>query len=284
MYDAKHQMGDWSIEKLPAKALARAEGDPPTSDRAVDETYDALGAFHRFFQEVYGRDSWDGKGGRLEAVVHYGRDYENVFWDGRRVVLGDGGEFFRSFHQIDVVAKELGMGFVQAESELRYQGQSGALFQSLGLVFASMVKQHHLGQTADKASWLIGEGAFVKGGALASLEKPGTAYDDPLLGKDPQVGHMSEYRKTDNDNGGVHMNCGIPNRAFVLLAKALGGHAWERAGRIWYETVCSGKLGPNTTFRQSARRTSAVAKTRFAADPDVAGAVYDAWSQVGIGV
>jgi Zn-dependent metalloprotease len=275
-------MGDWSREKLPARAIARAEGDPPTGDRAVDEAYDALGTFHRFFKDVFGRDSWDGKGGALEAVVHYGRDFDNCFWDGRRVVLGDGdGRIFRPFHRLDMVAKECSAGLVQSESKMRYQGQAGALIESLGFAFASLVKQYSLNQTAAGADWLIGDGLLVKGKALVSLEEPGTAFDDSLLGKDTQVGHMSKYVRTQWDNGGVHINCGIPNRAFALAAKALRGRSWERAGRIWYEALLGKDLGSGT-FLQFARRTAAVAKARFADMPAVAAAVRKAWSQVGI--
>ena len=57
----------------------------------------------------------------------------------------------------------------------------------------------------------------IKGVALRSMKAPGTAYDDPLIGKDPQPDHMNKYVKTTNDNGGVHTNSGIPNKAFWLM-------------------------------------------------------------------
>lgn len=165
------------------------------------------------------------------------------------------------------------MGLVQAETNLRYQGQPWALLQSLGYVFASMVKQYHLGQTAADANWLIGEGLFDKGQALASLEQPGTAYDNPLLGRDSQVGHMSQFLETEVDNGGVHINCGIPNRAFVIVAKLIEGYSWERAGRVWYEAVCRERLGPDTNFHEFARKTLAVSKVRFGGERRVTDAV-----------
>src|SRR5205823_8732745 len=181
--------------------LARGEGQPPTGDAAVDQTYDALGAFFTFFNDVFKRNSWNGKGAPLEAVVHFGREYENAFWDGRRVILGDGGKIFKSFHRLDIVAKEYGMALVQSETNLVYQDQSGALLQSLGLVFASMVKQYALNQTAAEADWLIGDGIIDGGRALMSLEQPGTAYKNNVLGGDPQVDHMSKYTKLEVDNG-----------------------------------------------------------------------------------
>jgi Zn-dependent metalloprotease len=286
IYDAKHAQGDWSTGSPPARSLVRAESDPPVGDATVDQTYDALGAFHHFFREVFGRDSWDGKGGTLEAVVHFGRKFENGFWDGRRVVLGDGGGFFGigPTHRLDLIAKEFAMGMALKETGLRYQGESGALVQSLGCVFAIMVKQHHLGETAARSKWLIGDGLLKKGRALYDLAHPGTAYDTRELGKDPQIAHYSEFVKAKDDNGGVHTNCGIPNRAFVLAAKALGGHSWERAGQVWYDTVCGGHLSPTTTFRKFAQRTLEKARTRFAKEKNVARAIKEAWGKVGISV
>jgi len=282
VFNANYEQGDWSIAKLPAKALARGEGSTPTGDPAIDDTYDALGKFYDFFHQIFQRDSWDGKGAPLEAVVHFGRNFENAFWDGRRVVLGDGGTVMKTFCRLDIIAKECSMGLLQSETKLRYEGQSGALFQSLALVFASMVKQHVLKQTVMGANWLVGDGLIVDGKALMSLEQPGTAYNNAVLGQDSQVGHMSKYRKVAFDNGGIHINCGIPNRAFVLAAKELGGHSWEVAGRIWYAVVCGGKLGTHTTFERFAARTVTEAKTSF--NTSVARTIRSAWSKVGVHV
>ena len=118
-------------------------------------------------------------------------------------------------------------------------------------MFGALTEQHQLGQTADEASWLIGEGIFtdaVQGEALRSLTAPGTAYDDDVLGRDPQPAHMDDYVVTSDDNGGVHINSGIPNHAFYLAARQLGGHAWERAGLIWYRTLTSGTVSPTADF------------------------------------
>lgn len=104
--------------------------------------------------------------------------------------------------------------------------------ESFSDIFGSLVKQQVLGQTAEEADWLIGEGIFtskVKGSALRSLKAPGTAYDDPVLGKDSQPSDMSRFVQTNDDNGGVHTNSGIPNHAFYLAAVAIGGNAWEGA-------------------------------------------------------
>ena len=128
-----------------------------------------------------------------------------------------------------------------------------------------MVKQYVLKQDADKADWLIGAGLFkknVKGAVLRSMKEPGSAYDDPVIGKDPQPGHMKDYVETTSDNGGVHINSGIPNRAFYLTAIELGGKAWEKAGMIWYVTLRD-RLRENSTFQDAARLTYSVAGSLF---------------------
>ncbi|MFD8784112.1 M4 family metallopeptidase [Kitasatospora sp. NPDC059599] len=114
--------------------------------------------------------------------------------------------------------------------QLGYFHQSGALSESVCDVFASLVKQYSLGQSADQADWLLGAGMLapsLKAKALRSLAAPGTAYDDPRLGKDRQKADMERYfdLSLNQDNGGVHINSGIPNRAFHLAATAIGGNA-----------------------------------------------------------
>ena len=148
-------------------------------------------------------------------------------------------------------------------------------------VFGSMVKQRLAEQTAAQADWLIGEGLLatgINGVALRSMKAPGTAYDDAKLGgKDPQPATMADYVDTDDDDGGVHINSGIPNRAFYLAATAFGGSSWEQAGKIWYATLADPALKSTATFAQFATRTSAQAKALFGAD--VQKTVKAAWKE-----
>ena len=198
--------------------MVRKEGEPATGDPAADEAYDGLGHTHRLYAEAFGRNSIDGNGLHLEATVHYGRLYDNAFWDGRQMVFGDGdGQVFQRFTKsLSVIGHELAHGVTQYSAGLVYRNQAGALNESMSDVFGALVEQHVRRQSAAEASWLIGEGLFtdqVQGTALRSLKAPGTAYDDDVLGKDPQPDSMDGYVHTSADNGGVHINSGIPNRA-----------------------------------------------------------------------
>ncbi|MFJ6214647.1 M4 family metallopeptidase [Streptomyces sp. NPDC092296] len=272
-------------ETLPG-VVVRREGGAAVADGSVNRAYDALGATFTFYREAYGRRSIDDAGLPLDASVHYGRDYDNAFWNGQRMVFGDGdGQVFNDFTvSVDVIGHELTHGVTQHTANLDYQGQSGALNESVSDVFGSLVKQYALQQTADQADWLIGAGLLasgVHGVALRSLREPGTAYDDDVLGKDPQPATMDGYLRTSRDNGGVHINSGIPNHAFYLTATALGGHAWEKAGRIWYDALTSGTLRPNADFAAFAAATLAAARSRFG-DGKEADAVAKGWTQVGV--
>ncbi len=259
--------------------LVRSPGDPASGDLAVDEAADGVAASLAMFDEVYGRDSYDDAGATAIATVHYQRNYANAFWNGEQLVFGDGdGKTFDRFTKpVDVLGHEFTHAVTERTAGLVYEGQSGALNESVSDVFASCLKQRLLGQDAVAGDWLIGQGLFLPGvqaRALRDMAHPGTAYDDPVLGKDPQPDHMDGYVDTTDDNGGVHINSGIPNRAFHLAAVAVGGSAAEGAGRIWYAALTSG-LPSRADFATFAAATVAAAGGH-------ADQVEEAWSTVGV--
>jgi Zn-dependent metalloprotease len=274
--------------------LVRNEGDAPVSDVAVNEAYDGSGDTFDLYDNIYGRNSIDGNGLKLISTVHYSKNYDNAFWDGEQMVYGDGDEnlpvsqrlFNRFTICLDVIGHELTHGVTQYEANLTYSNQSGALNEAVSDIFGSLVKQYKLGQTADQADWIIGEGLFtsnVNGVGIRSMKAPGTAYDDPVLGKDPQPANMKDYVNTSQDNGGVHINSGIVNHAFYLMAVEIGGYAWEKAGQIWYKTLTE-KLKNDSNFQDAADLTFAVAGELFGTDSAEQTAVKNGWSQVGITV
>lgn len=273
-------------EELPG-TRARDADDPATGDAAVDEAHEHSGVAWDLFADVFDRRSVDGQGTPLTVTVHYSRDYDNAFWDGTQLVFGDGdGVLFDRFTKpLDVTVHEFTHGVTQFTAGLTYQGQSGALNESVSDVFAAIAKQRALGQGVDEADWLIGVGLFlpdVKATALRSMLEPGTAYDDPRLGRDPQVGSMDAYVDTAEDSGGVHINSGIPNRAFALAAKGIGGNSWERPGQVWYAALTDGGVTPSTDFAGFAQATVDAATRLFGEDPSVAEQVTQAWQQVGL--
>jgi Zn-dependent metalloprotease len=268
---------------------ARGEGEPAAEDAAVNQAYDGAGATFDFYQSVFDRNSVDGQGLELVSSVHFEASYDNAFWDGGQMVYGDGDDqmFKRGgFTEcLDVMAHELTHGVTQFTAGLRYRVQSGALNESFSDIFGSLVKQRSLGQTADQADWLIGEGIMgpqLPGPALRSLKAPGTAFQF-----DNQPAHMDHYIQLPDDgdphhdHGGVHINSGIPNHAFFLAAIALGGNAWEKAGTIWYTTLTT-RLNENSDFQAAADATVDVSGKLYGAGGTEEQAIRAAWEQVGI--
>jgi hypothetical protein len=262
--------------------VVRSAGDPASGDTTVDEASAGTTAVLAMYADVFARSSYDGAGSQVVVTVHYEQNYDNAFWDGTQLVFGDGdGKVFGSFTEpVDVLGHEFTHAVTQFSAALTYQGQSGALNESISDCFGMCLKQRLLGQTADQADWLVGEGIFLPGiqaRALRDMAHPGTAYDDPTLGQDPQVGDMSDFVDTTDDNGGVHTNSGIPNRAFHLAATAIGGATWEGAGQIWYAALTGGQVGADTDFAGFAAATVAAAG-------DHAAVVRTAWETVGVDV
>jgi Zn-dependent metalloprotease len=228
----------------------------------------------------------------LISTVHYDNQYDNAFWNGDQMVYGDGDDtlFDRFTKCLDVIGHELTHGVTQYTTNLAYHNQSGALNESISDVFGSMIKQKALNQSVDAADWLIGAGLFIpKDGvnrtALRSMAAPGTAYDDPSsIGSDPQPGHMDDYKSLPDtpqgDFGGVHINSGIPNKAFYEAAMAFGGNAWDFAGKVWYMAITNGSVSSTATFADFRDATVAAAATLFGSSGEQN--LVQAWNKVGL--
>jgi len=282
VYDADHG-GDNSLPGI----RKRGEGDAPSDDEAVNQAYDGAGATYDFYKAVMGRDSIDGNDMELISTVHFGVDFDNAFWQGSQMVYGDGSGSFLAkgslTTDVAVIAHELTHGITQFTAGLIYSKQSGALNESFSDVFGSLVKQHVKKQAADEADWLIGEGILgssLHGKALRSMKEPGTAFEF-----DDQPAHMDGYKNLPDDNnprndrGGVHINSGIPNKAFYLVATNLGGNAWDKAGPIWYNALTT-KLKESAQFTDAAEATIAAAAELY--DQATETAVREAWQEVGV--
>jgi Zn-dependent metalloprotease len=232
VYDCQNQ---WVQQVL----LVRGEGDPATGDTDADLVYEFAGEVRKFYKTELNRDSIDNLKMNLILNVHFGSGYMNAFWDGDEMTFGDGdGTIFTSFaRSLDVTAHELAHGVTQFTANLDYYSQSGALNEHFSDAIGSAVTQAFEKQDAGQADWLIGDeimGPTLFGESLRSMKAPGTAYDNPLMGQDPQPDHMNNYYAGPADNQGVHINSGIPNRAFYLVSTDIGT---LKATRVWYHAL-----------------------------------------------
>ncbi|MCW2255306.1 Zn-dependent metalloprotease [Providencia alcalifaciens] len=291
---------DLSLDKKPPKPfephmwhedyeVIMVEGDLFTPSSAAQIVYDSIGKIRTFYKEILGINKMFGCDSQLNAIIHFKKDYANAFWNSQAIFFGDGdgvnfGEFF---HDIDVIAHELTHGFITFTADFDYSFQSGALNESVADVIGMMVKQYVADETSAQSNWLLGENIFLNktdAQALRSMANPGSAYRFSDTNYDPQVGHMSDYvdLSPKQDNGGVHINSGIPNKAFYLLATALGGYSWDIAGKIWIATMYHQDIKYNTDFNKFARITVQIANDKF--DSKVSELTRQSWKDVGINV
>lgn len=276
VYDAKEKTS------LPG-SKARFEGENATGNEDVDKAYDYTGQVRSFYKDLFKRDSIDNNGMKYTSTVNYGKSYENAFWNGKQMTYGKPGPDspFKTFILLDVCGHEITHGITEKEAATRYYGQSGALNESYSDVFGELIEQRANNTLAKDANWVVGNGIWkdhINGRGLRDMLNPGSAYDDPKVGKDPQPGHMKDYKKMSGDNGGVHYNSGIPNRAFALFAIESGGFAFEKPGQIWF--AARKAAGGNPSFAQFAHHTIEEAKKLGHAD--LVPALEKAWEAVGV--
>lgn len=214
--------------------LARSEGEPEVKDDVVNTVYELSGFVRSYFKEAFGLNSIDGEGMSIISNVHFGIAYNNAYWDGDEMTYGDGdGTEFKNFAgAVDVVAHELTHGVIQHLSNLEYYSQPGALNEHFADVYATLVKQRYYEQSPAEGDWLIGDEIVAEGFpgiAIRSLKAPGTANEF-----DRQPAHMKDYYTGEEDRQGVHINSGIPNRAFYLCCQEIEP---DIAGKLWFYTL-----------------------------------------------
>jgi Zn-dependent metalloprotease len=270
---------------LPGTLVLAEYEDKVIKDDAVKEAFDFSGLTYDFYREIFHRNSLDDNGMALISSVHFGRDYNNAFFNGEQMVYGDGDNriFARFTKSVEVVGHELSHCVVQHTCNLDYQDEPGALNEHFADVMGTLVAQWHKGESINQANWLIGDevmGPDVQAKAIRTFKNEKAYENDPVLGTDPQPKHMKDKYEGDEDNGGVHINSGIPNHAFYLAAMDIGGNSWEKTGTIWYKTL----LGLNrfSKFKEAAEMTYQVASALFGAGSMEAKAVQKAWNEVGI--
>ena len=237
--------------------FVRGEGDPAVAGQNANRAYDYLGQVRAYYQDVLGRNSIDNAGLNLIANVNFGVGFNNAFWDGVRMVFGNGDDvvFKDLTGDLDVPGHELTHGVTQYTAGLNYTpDQTGALNESFSDMMGSAIDAWANNRDADSHNWLIGEDIMADdlyGEALRNMAEPGTAYDDPILGRDPQPRDMSGYVP----GGDPHLNSGIPNRWFYLICEEIGIPA---GALIMYQTLQN--LWPTAVFNDAALVASAQAR------------------------
>ncbi|UOY91003.1 M4 family metallopeptidase [Ectobacillus sp. JY-23] len=274
-YDAKNRTRLPGTLWTDADAILNA-----TYDRAAVDAHYYAGKVYDYYKSVFNRNSYDNKGAALLSTVHYGRNYNNAFWDGQRMVYGDGDgtTFIPLSGALDVIAHELTHAVTEKSSNLIYQNESGALNEALSDIFGTLVEYYD----NNNPDYEIGEDVYTpktQGDALRSMSNP-AKYGDP--------DHYSKRYTGTQDNGGVHINSGIINKAAYLLAEGgthysvrVSGIGREKMGAIFYRANTA-YFTSSTNFSQARASVVQAAADLYGASSAEVSSVKQAFDAVGI--
>ncbi|MHB7941527.1 M4 family metallopeptidase [Staphylococcus capitis] len=233
----------------------------------VDANYYAKQVYD-YYKDTFGRESYDDRGSSIISLAHVNKfqgsdNRNNAAWIGDKMIYGDGdGRTFTALSGAnDVVAHEITHGVTQETANLNYRNQSGALNESFSDVFGYFV---------DDEDFLMGEDVYTpgqNGDALRSMSNP------ERFG---QPSHMDDYVNTQSDNGGVHTNSGIPNKAAYNTIRSIGK---GKAQQIYYRALTE-YLSSNSNFSDAKEALYQSALDLY--DKNTANQVADAWDDVGV--
>ena len=260
-------------------------GPPFDSDGTAVQAHYGAEQTWDYFNATHGRNSYDGNGAKLLSYVHYSSGYVNAFWDGSRMTYGDGdGRSYGPLTSLDIAGHEMTHGVTEYAAGLVYRNESGALNESFSDIFGEMVEWHATGSN----DWQMGTDIGIGGsGAIRSMDNP-NAYGDP-----DTYGGTNWYTGT-GDNGGVHINSGVQNRWFYVLAVgasgtndlgdayAVTGIGRAKAAAIAYRNLDT-YLSANSTYTAARSGAIQAARDLYGAGSPEEIAVTDAWYSVGVG-
>jgi Zn-dependent metalloprotease len=254
-----------------------------SGDKDIQSVWHYTKLYMLFLENILQRNGLDGKGGGVTSNVHFGRFFNNAFFDGEQMVYGDGDGFIFSDFASDpsVVFHELTHGLIMHTCNLVYQGEPGALNESIADIVAICCLVW-MDKRKKPISWLIGDlcmlDNFNKNDSLRSISNPGTGFvNHPIIGTDPQTSHMDEIYVGTEDNGGVHINSGISNRAFYLFCESVDSPIYDIPLKIWWEAM--NNIGNDCTFMEFA---SATLDASSFFGTSVRKSLFEAWGNVGI--
>jgi len=273
------------------------------NQRAAVDVHYGLAVFLDYLRDVHGRDGFNGNGGPtlrtahdgvtplITAQVHFASNFNNGFWNGSSLIFGDGdGVSFGPLVSIDLIGHEAMHAVIEHTAGLVYSGESGAINESIADVFGAMVERHARGLNDNV--WRFAEDIItpsIAGDALRHLDDPHRAPNAGFT-PDDDPDHYAERYVGSFDNGGIHVNAGIANKVFYLLAQggthhlggSMSGIGADAAARIWYKALTT-FMTSSTNFAAARSATLNAALALYGSGSAQAGAVAQAWTLCGVG-
>jgi len=246
-----------------------------------------------YWKAVHGRNSYDNAGAKIKSYVHYGRSYENAYWNGSVMTYGDGAATFRPLTALDVCGHEIGHAVCQSTANLIYSNESGAMNEGLSDIWGASIEDYsvnNLGVTSSgvtpKSTWLIGEEIDKTAPALRSMS-------DPKSQGQPDYYKGINWYTGTSDNGGVHTNSGVLNFWYYLIANGksgtneksvpytVAGQGLNAAAKITFRME-SVYMVAGSTYAQARTYSIKAATDLFGAASAQVTAVTNAWNAVGV--
>ncbi len=286
--------GDVSIKMMDRTRITTENVDgfvPETSidgDNLLKKVFWNIRKVSSSYKEVFGYPlSPSGQNKTFLAVIHEGNGLVNTYWNpqDQTIHFGDGDEVFRNLPEhLDITAHELTHGLL--DPFLPCEGEAGAINEHLCDVMGILIRFYDENKLSPiDEEWVIAKNCVEGRFPLRSFVNPGNAYDkcSTYQCRDAQVAHYTHRSMDASDNGGVHVNSGILNRAFYLFWKRIqprGGAPWEMAGTVWFQTIAHIKNGGQCkSMREFANLTVQAVPLQ---DPILAASLKDAWREVGV--
>jgi thermolysin len=305
MEDISRKIGTFDMRNGTSSVYRFTDADniwnTSTQRAGVDAHYGAAKTYD-YFLNAHGRRGIDGAGGPalytsadgvtglISSKVHYSSGYNNAFWNGNSMTYGDGnGSTFSPLVTLDICGHEMTHGITERTARLTYSGESGALNESMSDVFGAMVERSAQGQTSN--TWKIGEQCYtpsVGGDALRYMDNPHSASNSGYTADDDPDHYAERYTGT-GDSGGVHINSGIGNKAFYLVAVggthhrggSVTGIGADAAAKIWYRALTT-YMTSSTNFKGARTATLNAAAALYGSGSANYNAVAQAWTVCGV--
>ena len=276
----------------PGTLLTDSDNNWNQNNSAVDVHW-GIGKTYDFFNNVFSRISFDNDSAEIRNTVNYyfpnsSTPKDNAAWNGVQILYGDGQDYFSSVTSLDVAAHEFTHAVTDFSADLIYQGESGALNESISDIFGATIEFY---ATPSKANWLIGEECYTPGTSGDALRY----MNNPNLGGQPDTYLGTNWYIGSNDNGGVHTNSGVLNYAFYLMT--IGGSGTNDLNTSFSVTGIGIEKTRAIAYRAltvylTSSSNYAVARTAFLSSAsDLYGStspeyktVSDAFGAVGIGI
>ncbi len=186
-------------------------------------------AWDYYNSQPYNRKGFDGYGKEIRVFADYSG--ENAFYD----TIGNNDYLFFGYLDnqytavIDVVGHEYMHGINHYSAKLKYKNEPGALDESFADISGFLVER--FSEPGGTIDWIIGEDGNFSIKNTRSLEDPkhwGKHYELNGSIHISVIGQLNTYKGTfwqfdSYDHGGVHVNSGVQNYWFYLLAQGGSG-------------------------------------------------------------